>query len=81
MSEEFYVYLCRMRPPVPGAVPTRNLRSVSDFGRKTRVECTNGKEIWAWGAVIYYGEPLTEQQIKDYELSERVFLKEGVEIA
>ena len=81
MSDEYYVYLCLRRPPAPGAIPIKNVASTSDFGRKTKVECTNGEVFWAWGAVIYYGTPLTKEQIEDYELSERVFLKEGVEIA
>ena len=69
-----FTYLCLRRPPGPGAIPMMNLTGTCDFGRKMRVECTDGKEIWAWGTVIY-SKPLTKKQIEDFELSERVFTK------
>ncbi len=59
-------YYLIMRPAMPGAVPTRNLEMICNFDNRMYAE-EIGREAWGW---VEYTEPLTEQEIKDYELVE-----------
>lgn len=59
-----YVYYCKMRPPGPGAVPTRGLLRVEAFNKRRYVECV---DCMAWGLAVYR-EPLTPQEVADFEL-------------
>lgn len=56
-----YQYLCRMRPPAPGAIPKRNLYQV--LSGHISIE-GHGH---AWG-LVEYTEPLTDEEIEMYEL-------------
>lgn len=55
-----YQYLCKMRPPAPGAVPKRNLHDA--------ISChMNFYNTFIWG-MVEYTEPLTDEEIAEYEL-------------
>ena len=59
---KLYRYYCRMRPPMPGAIPRDGLDRVYSFDTRKSI---NGVD--AWGFVEYTRE-LTEKEIVDYEL-------------
>lgn len=59
---KLYRYYCRMRPPMPGAIPRNGLDYVDAFDTRQSV---NGIE--AWGFADYTRE-LTQKEIDDYEL-------------
>ena len=58
-----YRYYCIFRPPMLGAVP-RGFVEMEDFGERKRVE-EIGWPSWGW---VEYEQPLTETQVRDYEL-------------
>lgn len=58
-----YRYYCLYRPPGPGAIP-RGAVHVEDFTEDTYLPQI---EMTAWG-FAEYEQPLTERQVKDYEL-------------
>lgn len=61
-----YRYYLTQRPPTPGAVPeSRKVTAVEDFGWKKYVQ----KIGEAYG-YVEYREPLTPEQIREYELTE-----------
>ena len=57
-----YRYYCKMRPPAPGAVPKRNLHAAMG-GHINIVGC----DRHMWG-IADYTEPLTDEEIEEYEL-------------
>lgn len=57
-----YKYACRLRPPAPGAVPTRNLYAAYDG--KISIA---GTDRHYWG-LVEYTQPLTAGEIDMYEL-------------
>ena len=61
-----YRYWLIGRPAVPGAIPTKNLDKVENFDTRQFVEAT-GRAVWGY---VEYTEPLTAEDIADYELLE-----------
>lgn len=57
---EEYTYLCRMRPPAPGAVPRNGLKAVFP-------EEYEWNDRRYWGRVVY-DRKLTEKELAEYEL-------------
>lgn len=62
MKTTVYRYYCRFRPPMPGAIPRRGLVRVYSYDQKQSFD-----GIGSWG-FAEYEEPLTEQEIRAYEL-------------
>lgn len=62
MKTTVYRYYCPFRPPMPGAIPRLGLLRVGDHDD---VMCKGSTEYWGFAE---YERPLTEQEIKDYEL-------------
>lgn len=57
-------YYCPMRPPAPGAVPTRGLREIHYCDRREMVPGCN-RPVWGW---VDYDRQLTPAEISDCEL-------------
>lgn len=57
-----YRYLCRMRPPAPGAVPKRNMYGCISG----QIPIQGGGHVWG---MVDYTEPLTDEEIDMYELA------------
>ncbi len=57
-------YYLTQRPPSPGAFPGKPIK-LKAYDAKTYVE-EIGRSAWGW---VEYSEPLTEKQVKDYELT------------
>ena len=53
-----------MRPPAPGAVPTRGLVEMESFDQRRYVEIVD-RMAWGW---VGYKEPLTPSEVAEYEL-------------
>lgn len=69
MNKQVYRYYTTQRPPVPGAIPTVSsdnikLVNIESYTSRRFVESINRM---AWG-YVGYSAPLTDEQIKDYEL-------------
>lgn len=60
-----YRYYCLCRPAGPGAVP-RGLINLKNYDDKQFVPEIE-KEAWGW---VEYEKPLTDKEIRDYELEE-----------
>ena len=58
-----YRYYCPHRPPMPGAIPKRDLTHVANFDWP---QSFNGVGCWGWAE---YSRPLTDKEIEDYELA------------
>lgn len=67
--QALYRYYCRMRPPAPGAIPKRNLYAVEAVH-----VCFPGFPRHFWGYADYT-EPLTDEEIEEYELIPEYSLK------
>jgi len=65
-----YRYYCLYRPAGPGSVP-RGLIDLKNFDDKQFVP-EIGKEAWGW---VEYEKPLTDKEIRDYELMEETEMK------
>lgn len=61
-----YRYLLLQRPPMPGALPHGGLDRVEAFYDRQYV-CGSGAQAWGYAE---YTRPLTQQEIKDYELKQ-----------
>lgn len=59
-----YCYYCLMRPVGPGAVPNKFV-DWGELDHRVVIESIN-HGAWGW---VEYENPLTAQQIKDYELA------------
>ena len=60
-----YRYYLTQRPPMPGAVPeSYTVTATEDFGMKKLVPMIG--EAYGW---VEYDHPLTQKQVKDYELT------------
>ncbi len=59
-----YAYYCLMRPPAPGAVPTRGLVEMESFDRRYYVEIVD-RMAWGW---VGYDRPLSPSEVDEYEL-------------
>lgn len=59
-----YRYWFVLRPPMPGAVPKRNLENVTSFGKRTYRYEVN-REVWGYAD---YSEPLTDKEVDEYDL-------------
>lgn len=64
MKKIVYRYYCQFRPPMPGAIPRHNLDHVGFYDTRQNV----GNGISAWG-YAEYTEPLTHEEVHDYELT------------
>lgn len=62
MKMALYRYYCRMRPPAPGAIPKRNL-----YAAEAVHIIIPGYDRHMWGYADYT-EPLTDEEIEEYEL-------------
>lgn len=62
-----YRYFLPERPPMPGTVPKHDLDHVCEFDSKMMVLFENGRMVECYG-YAEYAKPLTEQEIKEYEL-------------
>lgn len=63
VTKTSYTYYMPFRPPSPGCQPMEGLLSIIVYDERMKV----GLNLKAWGAVTY-DRPLTDQEIKDYEL-------------
>ena len=64
-----YRYYLTQRSPMPGAVPDGyTVKAAEDFGKKRNVPMIG--EAYGW---VEYDHPLTQKQIKDYELTMEVY--------
>lgn len=59
-----YVYYCLMRPPAPGAVPTRGLVEMESFDQRYYIAIV-GRMTWGW---VGYNRPLSPSEVEEYEL-------------
>lgn len=59
-----YRYWFALRPPMPGAVPKRNLENVTSFCKRTYRYEVN-REVWGYAD---YSEPLTDKEVDEYDL-------------
>lgn len=59
---KYYSYMTLYRPPMPGGIPREGLSDVKCFDQRTALYGTA-----CWG-VATYTRPLTEKEIRDYEL-------------
>lgn len=60
-----YRYYCRLRPPMIGGLPFgRTIVDVETYEER-RYEPEIDSMVWGW---VEYAEPLTPQEIADYEL-------------
>ena len=59
-----YIYSCKKRPPVPGAIPNEGLIETEEFEEGSTEQFKfNG----AWGTCTY-DRKLTSKEVSDYEL-------------
>jgi len=58
-----YRYYCRLRPPMPGAIPRDGLVRTADFDWP---QSFNGVAAWGWAE---YDRELSAGEVADYELS------------
>ena len=61
---KLYKYYLLRRPPAPGALPTKGLFRIKDFGMKKEIEGT----MHAWGYALYTRR-LEPEEVKQYELA------------
>lgn len=61
-----YRYYLTQRPPSIGTHPKDNIVNIEAFDYKERVEAI-GRSAFGF---VEYSQPLTEQQVSDYELIE-----------
>ena len=62
-----YEYLCYMRPPMPGAIPTNGLVRIKNPLDGVDSVTIKGVTYNCWGYVIY-DRPLTDSELQAYEL-------------
>lgn len=61
-----YRYWLRLRPAMPGTVPTKNLDRIENFDFR-KFDERAGREVWGY---VDYTAPLDEKQIGGYDLLE-----------
>ena len=61
LKPKTYSYLCRMRPPMPGAVPRDGLLEVRYLTSE------KGKLFQGWG-IVTYDRKLTQEEADHYDL-------------
>lgn len=59
-----YRYWLRLRPAMPGTIPTKNLDLIENFDSRRFVE-EAGREVWGY---VDYTAPLSDKEIWEYEL-------------
>ncbi len=62
-----YRYYLRLRPAMPGTIPTKSLDRIENYDYR-RFDEDAGEDVWGY---VEYTEPLTDKEIDKYELVER----------
>lgn len=66
-----YNYYATQRPAGPGAVPTKGLVNIIDFGGRTEIPSI-GKAAYC---LLQYNRLLDDKEMQDYELAPDIFLR------